>query len=217
MLLQGFWQQITAAERACSLMMLLLTVANASVSVTVRVSRGSTAALLLLKESGLASAQIAADAMTLLAAVWQATPVSDKSVASVRGQISAENCTTGLGAEALAQNACVNIVAAMTVHSAVPAVLEVRTACSPPRWRTQGRPALGPQGLRLTTPACGRLAQAGCRALVEVCTHSPELQDEAINAGGTELIVGLMADKSAASFQRVMAAKSLTQARLRPF
>ena len=123
--LQAFWRHLEATESACNLMMFLLAIANASVAVTARVSRGSTAALLLLKEKGMVSANIAAASMTLLAAVWQSTPVSSADVCSVRGNITVENCQSGLESEARKENACENIVAAMNLHHQIPSVLEV--------------------------------------------------------------------------------------------
>ena len=73
------------------------------------------------------SANIAAASMTLLAAVWQATPVSDRDVSSVRGNgITRENCASGLEEEARKDGACENILAAMNVHYQIPSVLEVR-------------------------------------------------------------------------------------------
>ena len=165
------------AETACRLLQALLSPALhpqivTSVAVTIRMSRGSEAAMCMLSEHGRASPAVATVCMRMLGAIWYAAPVAAAN--AVRGQVTQANCDTGLVQEAIALGACASVVDAMRCHRHIPEVLEAGAAC-----------------------------------LHDLCTHSGQLQDAAVDAGAVGLVVALMRDSSCASGQRVKAAQCL--------
>ena len=218
----GLWWHEEAAAASCSLLAAMLAV-DPGVTVSMRLCGASTSCLLSLREHGVHSAQLAHDALVVLAGVWQATNASSPSVHLVRGEPTPENSLNGLCEEALEKGAPTTLISVLKAHSYsdfAPAINLARSSWPrPPRLvarLTRAARVLVPavrsawrcQGLPESAPFPAMPPQAGCAAMAEACIDSVKLQMAFVAAGAIPM-VNAMLEEGQHGAARVAAARAI--------